>query len=103
MEYEFSANKIIDRKPCEVQEPETSQHPSNQKMLINSLLELSKAENTQVIITTHTPDIGGTVPKESLRFVTQEDSRKMGKHSDPQVYIQIVGTLNQKNIWMEKD
>lgn len=56
-------------------------------MFINSLLKLSKAENTQVIITTHTPDIGGIVPKESLRFVIQEDSRKVVKHSDPQVFI----------------
>ena len=30
------------------EEPETSQHPSNQKMLIESFLELSRSHNTQV-------------------------------------------------------
>lgn len=85
------------------EEPETSQHPSNQKMLINSLLELSKAENTQVIITTHTPDIGGIVPKESLRFVIQEHSRKVVKHSDPHVYTQIVDTLGLLPESVERD
>lgn len=40
-----------------IEEPETSQHPDHQRALIESLIELSKAENTQVFLTTHSPEI----------------------------------------------
>lgn len=52
-----------------IEEPENSQHPSNQKMLIEALLELSRQENSQVIITTHVPAITSLLPDESVRFV----------------------------------
>lgn len=58
-----------------VEEPESSQHPINQKMLINALLELSDADNTQVLITTHVPGIAALVPPESIRYVHHDDHR----------------------------
>jgi len=58
-----------------VEEPESSQHPINQKMLINALLELSDAGNTQVLITTHVPGIAALVPPESIRYVHHDDNR----------------------------
>lgn len=85
------------------EEPETSQHPSNQKMLIKSFLELSRADNTQVLLTTHTPDIGGIVPKESLRFITEENNNKKIKYNSPEVYAQIVDTLGMLPEYFERD
>ena len=58
-----------------VEEPESSQHPTNQKMLINALLELSKSDNTQVLITTHVPGIAALVPPESIRYVHYDNNR----------------------------
>ena len=58
-----------------VEEPENSQHPINQKMLINALLELSDAGNTQVLITTHVPGIAALVPPESIRYVQHDNNR----------------------------
>ena len=58
-----------------VEEPESSQHPINQKMLINALLELSAADNTQVLITTHVPGIAALVPTESIRYVYHDNNR----------------------------
>jgi predicted ATPase len=58
-----------------VEEPESSQHPSNQRLLINALLELSAAERTQVIITTHVPGIAALIPEESVRYVQHDDNR----------------------------
>ena len=58
-----------------VEEPESSQHPINQKMLINALLELSDAGNTQVLITTHVPGIAALVPPESIRYVYHDNNR----------------------------
>lgn len=85
------------------EEPETSQHPSNQKMLIESFLELSKAHNTQVLLTTHTPDIGGIVPKKSLRFITEENNKKIVKFDTPDVYNHIVETLGLLPEYLERD
>jgi len=51
------------------EEPETSQHPDHQEMLINAFLELSNTSNSQIILTTHTPALAGLLPLESLRFI----------------------------------
>jgi predicted ATP-dependent endonuclease of OLD family len=40
-----------------IEEPETSQHPDHQRALINALITLSSADNTQVFVTTHSPEI----------------------------------------------
>lgn len=40
-----------------IEEPETSQHPEHQRALIDALIELSEADQTQVLITTHSPEI----------------------------------------------
>lgn len=50
-----------------IEEPETSQHPHNQRLLINALLDL--AEDGQVIITTHTPMLARALPDKCLRYL----------------------------------
>lgn len=59
-----------------IEEPETSQHPNNQKLLVQSLLELSETGKCQVIITTHVPGLAGLLPVESLRYVEREGAGK---------------------------
>ena len=54
------------------EEPETSQHPLHQKLLIDSFIELSKSDINQVILTTHSPAIAKLLPIESLRMVDRE-------------------------------
>lgn len=56
-----------------VEEPESSQHPDNQIMLVKALVGLADDSNTQVMMTTHVPAIAGMVPTESVRFVTRND------------------------------
>lgn len=58
-----------------IEEPESSQHPDNQRLLINALLDLSRKDKTQVIITTHVPGIAALVPQESVRLVEHDSSR----------------------------
>jgi putative ATP-dependent endonuclease of the OLD family len=55
-----------------VEEPETSQHPHNQRMLIRALEQLANGTD-QVIITTHTPALARALPGSSLRFVKKND------------------------------
>ncbi len=52
-----------------IEEPETSQHPHNQRMLVSALTDLS-TEN-QVVITTHTPMLARTLEDNCLRFIHQ--------------------------------
>jgi len=56
-----------------LEEPETAQHPNNQKILIESFKELSNQAGCQVILTTHSPGLAGELPAESIRFVTRNE------------------------------
>lgn len=55
------------------EEPESSQHPHNQKLLLDSFKTLSEASCAQVILTTHSPMVAQNLPSESLRLVTKDD------------------------------
>ncbi len=55
-----------------VEEPETSQHPRNQRLLMSALSELASSAGRQVIVTTHTPMLARAVPDNSLRFVERQ-------------------------------
>lgn len=59
-----------------IEEPETGQHPNNQKILIDSFYELANSGNSQVILTTHSPNLSKELPLESIRFVTRDDQDK---------------------------
>jgi len=59
-----------------IEEPETSQHPNNQKMIIESLLELSVDPTRQVIVTSHSPQLVESLPHESIRFIEFDDTAK---------------------------
>lgn len=56
-----------------IEEPETSQHFSNQKILADALITLSKAPNTQVILTTHSGIIVKRLQYNDLRLITIND------------------------------
>ncbi|MFT3059791.1 ATP-binding protein [Enterobacter sp. 03-F-07-AD-ECC] len=54
-----------------IEEPETSQHPTNQRLLIEAFQELANSEKCQVLITTHVPALVEMIPTESLRHITK--------------------------------
>ena len=56
-----------------IEEPETSQHPDNQEMLVDALLELAQTESSQVLITTHVPALASRIPCQNLRYITCSD------------------------------
>lgn len=57
-----------------IEEPETSQHPNFQKMIIESLKTISENQNRQVLITTHTPEIVKLVDKDNVIFVAKDNN-----------------------------
>lgn len=56
-----------------IEEPETSQHPRNQRLLLNALRELSGGDGRQVIVTTHTPMLARYISDADLRFIERGD------------------------------
>jgi predicted ATP-dependent endonuclease of OLD family len=60
-----------------IEEPETSQHTAHQRMLIRALLELSASENTQVLLTTHSPVIVKELVFDHLRLILLEGENKV--------------------------
>lgn len=52
-----------------IEEPETSQHPKHQRKLIEAFIELSQADNTQIILTTHSPAIVKMLDFEHLQLI----------------------------------
>jgi putative ATP-dependent endonuclease of the OLD family len=56
-----------------VEEPETSQHPENQRRLVEALAGLSGQSGAQVILTTHVPGLAGLLSVECIRFLKRDD------------------------------
>ncbi|MEW9924540.1 AAA family ATPase [Clostridium butyricum] len=55
-----------------IEEPETSQHPDYQKMIIETFTELANNANHQIILTTHTPEIAKMVNSDQLIFIIKD-------------------------------
>ncbi|AMV41194.1 ATP-binding protein [Paraburkholderia caribensis] len=58
-----------------IEEPETAQHPNNQRVLIESFKTLSSEVGCQVLLTTHSPGFASELPTSSIRFVTRAEGR----------------------------
>ncbi len=56
-----------------IEEPETSQHPEHQRKLIEAFKTLSNTENTQIILTTHSPAIVKLLDFDDLKLLKEEN------------------------------
>lgn len=52
-----------------IEEPETSQHPNNQKMLLDALKDIVELSPCQILLTTHTPVLAQRLDSNSLRYI----------------------------------
>lgn len=68
-----------------IEEPETSQHFNNQRMLIKALKELSQADNTQILLTTHSPVIVKELEFSNLRLIYENETGKHIRSVEPAV------------------
>lgn len=55
-----------------IEEPETAQHPNNQKILQSSFSALASKQNCQVILTTHSPGFASDLPMEGIRYINRD-------------------------------
>lgn len=75
------------------EEPETSQHPEHQRKLIEAFLELSSRDDTQIILSTHSPGIASLLPIESLRFLSKKDGRILIEKGTNEILEKIADSL----------
>lgn len=77
-----------------IEEPETAQHPNNQKILIKAFQDLASNDHCQVILTTHSPALAGELPTDSIRFIDKNgEGEPVIKYSDESVFQSIANTL----------
>jgi len=60
-----------------IEEPETSQHPNHQRKLIEAFIELSKANNTQILLTTHSPSIVKLLEFDHLKLIKDGSTKEV--------------------------
>lgn len=79
-----------------LEEPETSQHPDFQLMVVNALKELAETDNAQVIFTTHNSNLAKEVPKSSLRYAYSDNGNVLvenGTNHDGSDNIEIIDKI----------
>lgn len=83
-----------------IEEPETSQHPHNQRMLLRALSDLTS--EAQVIISTHTPMLARSLPDTCLRYihVNEDYSREIliGGPKTNKIFAESLGVLPDNNV-----
>lgn len=62
-----------------IEEPETSQHPDHQRALIDALIVLSQAQNTQVMLTTHSPEIVKRLKFENILLISDKTPGRVSR------------------------
>ena len=60
-----------------IEEPETSQHPNHQIIVIDALERLSKQEGVQVLFTTHSANLVREIPINSLRYISSNGNGQL--------------------------
>ena len=77
-----------------IEEPETSQHPDNQRVLMSAFRDLASMPGCQVLLTTHSPGLAADLPAESIRFVhTPDEGDVPDITSGADVFGEVAGVL----------
>jgi len=85
-----------------IEEPETSQHPNNQVIIVKALVDLAERPGCQIFLTTHTPMLARRFSQHSLRLITLENGNTVVRHGRDEYTIQEIvnslGVLPDHNI-----
>ncbi|OCH59080.1 hypothetical protein A6D98_15215 [Aliivibrio fischeri] len=85
-----------------IEEPETSQHPNNQLLLLDAINELSLEPNSQVLFTTHNPILASRIDENGIRFIDKSaDGTRFIAPNDDSTFEKIrssLGLLANHNI-----
>ena len=77
-----------------VEEPETAQHPSNQRKVIEALYSISEADGCQVLLTTHVPALASLLPLDSIRYIeTDNCNNRLVSYGSDEVFSRVASDL----------
>lgn len=76
-----------------LEEPETAQHPNNQRILIESFNALAEEQGCQVILTTHSPGFASELPPTSIRYVTRDAAQNPSVQEGADVFGDVAAAL----------
>lgn len=74
------------------EEPETSQHPDHQRILLESFQDLSSESGCQVVLTTHSPGVAGYLPISSFQFIQRDNNGQPQVEAGTDVTLKAVAT-----------
>lgn len=57
-----------------IEEPETAQHPNNQRKVIEALQSIAETDGCQVMLTTHVPALASLLPVDSIRYISCDNA-----------------------------
>ena len=85
-----------------IEEPETSQHPHNQVMLVKALEDLVEMPECQVFVSTHTPVLARRFNQHALRLVSRNGEQPTIQHgrdeSTIKEIVESLGVLPDHNV-----
>lgn len=64
-----------------IEEPETSQHPDRQKLLVEALSDMAEEDGCQIAITTHVPALAEQLPVKSIRHIFRNQAGEIKVNS----------------------
>jgi ABC-type dipeptide/oligopeptide/nickel transport system ATPase component len=103
--FRAKAEQLSSDKPSiiyAIEEPETSQHPNNQKMLMRAFSELASQPDCQVLLSTHTPVLARLVPDNNLRYISIDPSGRRcvscGDDTTRQLLANTLGVLPEHDV-----
>lgn len=96
--FRAKAEDASDHRHCgliyAIEEPETSQHPNQQMLLLDAFQTLVATGDCQIILTTHTPTLARRVDRNSLRLIDRKCGSPVVLHgSDDSTLKEIKQTL----------
>lgn len=65
-----------------IEEPETSQHPDKQKLLVDAFCEMAEKDGCQIVVTTHVPALAEQLPVASIRHIFRGDDGEIEVNAD---------------------
>ncbi|EEF81276.1 ATP-binding protein [Methylophaga thiooxydans] len=65
-----------------IEEPENSQHPDKQKLLVEAFSEMADKDGCQIVITTHVPALAEQLPIKSIRHIFKNQDGEIEVNSN---------------------
>lgn len=73
-----------------IEEPETSQHPDKQKLLVEAFSDMADKDGCQIVITTHVPALAEQLPVKSIRHIFRNHDGDIKVNSDQDDVLRVI-------------